>query len=80
VIEITVLVDGDEVPYTEVKDVPTEDVVGEYAIGKAEVGFEHQGEQILVSYRDGSLQIESDWDQGREYIIQLFEREVLAPE
>jgi len=77
VMEITVLDDGTEVPYQEVEGVDPQDVIGEYAIERARVGCRHDGESILVDYNGGSLQIETDWENGREYIIQLFEREVL---
>lgn len=78
ILEITVLVDGQEVPYQEVEDVPVTEVIGEYAIESAEVGFVHDDHQVLVSYQEGRLQVNTDWDEGREYILQLFEREVLA--
>ncbi len=78
VINISVLDEGQEVTYTEVEETEPEDVVGEYAIASAEVVFEYEGNQMLVSYNDGSLQVESDWSLGREYVIQLFERDVMG--
>lgn len=78
VLEITVLDDGLEVPYQEVDGAPVEEVIGEYAISRAQVSIEHDTDQMLVTYRDGTLQVESDWDGGRDYIIDLFEREVLG--
>jgi len=78
ILEITVLDEGEEVQYDEVDGVARADVVGEYAIENASVGFVKEGNEIFVKYRSGSLQIETEWDSGREYIIQLFEREVLS--
>ncbi|RZV05207.1 hypothetical protein BDK88_4230 [Natrinema hispanicum] len=78
VIDIHVLDQGHEVPYDEVEGVSREDVVGEYAIEKAEVGFVVDGHQIVVRYYQGSIQIETDWPNGREYILQLFEREAFS--
>lgn len=78
ILEITVFDEGYEVPYDDIEGVPREDVIGEYAIESATVGFNHDGHQIVVQFTGGKLQIETDWDAGREYILQLFEREVLA--
>lgn len=78
IIEIRVLDQGQEIPYQEVDGVSREEVIGEYAIEKAEVGFVVDGHQIVVRYQQGSLQIDTDWPDGREYILQLFEREVFA--
>ncbi|GAA0217395.1 hypothetical protein [Halobaculum roseum] len=79
VINITVLDEGEEVSYREVEDVAAADVIGSYAIESAEVGFNYNDASVYVRYRDGSLQVESDADDGEEYVIQLFEREVLGP-
>lgn len=78
ILEITVLDQGEEVQYDEVDGVAKEDVIGEYSIEEASVGFTEEDHNIFVRYRDGSLQIETDWERGREYIIQTFEREVIA--
>ena len=78
ILEITVLDDGKEVPYDEVEDCSIEEVVGEYAIESASVGYSERGNDIFVKYHGGGLQVETNWEDGREYVIQLFEREVLA--
>ncbi len=78
IIEIHVLEGGQEVPYREIEGVSREAVIGNYTIENAEVGFVVDEHQIVVRYQQGGLQIESDWPDGREYIIQLFEREVLT--
>jgi len=77
-LDIHVLDDGNEVPYREVEDTPVQDVIGEYAIEYAQVGFVREGHEIAVTYESGRLQIETDWNDGREYILQVFEREVLT--
>lgn len=79
VVDIKVLDEGKAVPYREVEEVPTQDVIGKYSIESASVGFQYEGENILVTYQNGNLQIESDHERAREYIIELFEREVLGP-
>ncbi|WP_227380867.1 hypothetical protein [Haladaptatus halobius] len=78
ILEIDILDEGQEVPYDEVEGVPREEVIGNFAIEKAEVGFNVEEHSIMVRYQGGDLQINSDWEYGREYIIQIFEREVLA--
>jgi len=78
VLDIHVLDEGTEISYKEVEDASREDVIGEYAIESAEIGFNYGDHQILVSYDSGRLQIETDWNEGTEYILQLFEREVLG--
>ncbi|WP_143420498.1 hypothetical protein [Halorubrum sp. Ib24] len=79
VVDITVLDGGREASYREVEDIPTQDVIGEYSIESASVGFQYEEESILVTYQNGNLQIESDHERAREYIVELFEREVLGP-
>ncbi|KYH24010.1 hypothetical protein HAPAU_40890 [Halalkalicoccus paucihalophilus] len=78
ILKIHVLDNGFEVPYQEIEGVDKEDVIGNYAIETATVGFQYQDESILVKYDQGKLQIEASSEEGREYIIQVFEREVLA--
>ncbi|NGM68787.1 hypothetical protein G6M89_07155 [Natronolimnobius sp. AArcel1] len=78
ILEITVLDQGEEVRYEDVDGVDREDVVGGYAIESASVGFVEKGNEIFVEYRGGSIQVESEWELGREYIVQTFEREVLS--
>lgn len=78
VLEITVLEEGEEVRYDDIEGVNQEDVVGTYAIENASVGFVEGEHEIYVKYRGGGLQIETDWEHGREYILQIFEREVLS--
>lgn len=78
IIDIKVLKEGKELSYNDVEGETVEDVIGNYAIERAQVGFNYQDQQIVVDYRQGELQIESNWEEAREYIIQLFEREVLA--
>ncbi|MFY4811610.1 hypothetical protein ACOJIV_02735 [Haloarcula sp. AONF1] len=78
VIDIRVLAEGSEVSYDEIEDVDPSKVIGNYAIESAEVGFVIEGHNIVVKYHQGDLQIETSWVDGQEYIIQLFERDVLA--
>lgn len=78
ILEINILDEGKELPYEDVEGVPREDVIGNYAIENAEVGFSHGDHLIMVRYQGGDLQIETDWEDGREYIIQIFEREVFG--
>lgn len=78
ILEIKVLNDGEEVRYSEIEGVNQEDVVGKYAIENASVGFVNQGYEVFVKYRGGSIQVETEWEKGREYIIQMFEREVFS--
>lgn len=83
-LEIRVLDEGREVPYREVEESLVDEVVGEYAIEYAQVGFVIEEEDsnvshdIVVTYDSGRLQIETDWEDGPEYILQVFEAEVLA--
>lgn len=83
-LEIRVLDEGREVPYREVEETPVEEVIGSYAIEYAQVGFVIEEKEsgtahdIVVTYDSGRLQIETDWEDGPEYILQVFEAEVLA--
>jgi hypothetical protein len=50
----------------------------QYPIESATVVFSYKGEQILTRYTDGTLSVHSDVSEGREYLVQLFERDVIA--
>lgn len=79
VIEISVLNDrGEEVPFDEVEDADRSDVIGSYPVEDATVVFSRGSEQILVQYESGSLNVNSDWEYATEYVVQLFERDVIA--
>jgi hypothetical protein len=54
--------------------------IQQHPIESATIAFEYGGEQIVTRYTDGTLSIHSDNPEAREYIIQLFERDVLAVE
>lgn len=51
--------------------------IREYPIESATVAFHYEGDQIVTRYTDGRLSIHCDNPQAREYVIQLFERDIL---
>lgn len=52
--------------------------VEQYPIESATVVFSYEGEQILTRYTNGSLSVHSDLSEATEYLVQLFERDVIA--
>lgn len=54
--------------------------IQQHPIESATIAFDYGGEQIVTRYTDGTLSIHSDNPEAREYIIQLFERDVLGVE
>lgn len=54
-----------------------QDIIGEYPIEDATFSYTFRGNNILVKYTAGSLQIDAEDPDSVEYIIQLFEREVI---
>lgn len=56
------------------------ETIREYPIESATMAFEYAGEHIVTRYTDGKLSIRSENPDAREYIIQLFERDVLKTE
>lgn len=79
VMDVSVLNDrGEEMPFEELKDTDREDVIGSYPVEDATVIFTHGDEQILVHYESGSLNVNSNWEFATEYVVQLFERDVIA--
>lgn len=78
IIDISIINEyGKEVPFDELESESREDVIGSYPVEHATVIFSHAGEQIPVQYDNGSLHVDSDWDEAREYVVQLFERDVI---
>lgn len=78
VLDITVLIDGEEQPYDEIEDVAVEEVVGDYSIESARVVYRYNRDAVHVNYTNGSLSIRNTQDEANEYVIQLFEKHVLA--
>jgi len=81
IIELTLIGDqGTEISFEELgsglNDPELE--LEQYPIESATVVFSYKGEQILTRYTDGTLSVHSDVSEGREYLVQLFERDVIA--
>ena len=79
ILEVTVLIDGHELPYDEVEDTPVEDVVGNHPIETARIVFVFNGEPVHLKYANGSISIRNSDAEADEYVIQLFEKHVLGP-
>ena len=79
-IEITVISEhGEKMDFSELNlDQPKD--FRQYPIESATVIFDYTDKQIVTRYTNGKLSINSDNPQAREYIIQLFERDVLGSE
>ncbi|WP_157884803.1 hypothetical protein [Halorubrum aethiopicum] len=81
IIELTLISDqGTEISFEELRPEPydTELEIEQYPIESATVVFSYEGEQILTRYTDGTLSVHSDVSEATEYLIQLFERDVIA--
>jgi len=81
IIELTLIGDqGTEISFEELSSEPrdTELEIEQYPIEAATVVFSYDGEQILARYTDGTLSVHSDVSEATEYIVQLFERDVIA--
>jgi len=79
ILEITVLIEGHELPYDEIEDTPVEDVIGNHPIETARVVFIFNGESVHLKYANGSISIRNSDAEADEYVIQLFEKYVLEP-
>lgn len=70
--------DGELVEYEEMEGMSQEELVQEFRITDASVVFEHNNEEIHVIYRDDELSfVDGISEEGREYVIQLFEKYVI---
>lgn len=77
-VEMTILTqDGKEVD-VESLDEPMPEIAGEYPIESATGIFEFRGQSIVTRYTAGTINIDSDDPEANEYIIQLFERDVIG--
>jgi hypothetical protein len=61
----------------EIEDMDLAEVANNYPIDTATAVYEHNGRQILVRYTGGSIVVDTDDPDANEYIIQLFERDVI---
>jgi len=78
VIEVSFLNErGERVEAAEFKNMELAEVANNYPIDTATAVYEHDGQQILVRYTGGSIVIDTDNPDANEYIIQLFERDVI---
>lgn len=76
-LNIQVLFKGETVEYEEVSENPSARRLKDHLVSKAKLIFEYQGERIHVLYLGDSMSISGRSDKGREYVLQLFEKEVL---
>ncbi|MFC7028539.1 hypothetical protein ACFQH8_16140 [Halomicroarcula sp. GCM10025710] len=81
IIEISLIGDqGTEVSFEELRSELHETglEIEQYPIESATVVFSYEGEQVLTRYTDGTLSVHSDVPEATEYLVQLFERDVIA--
>jgi len=68
----------DEVGLDELEDKSLEEIARRYLVDRARLVFYYQDERINVSYEDGRLNFrDSVSSDGKEYVIQLFEKYVV---
>jgi hypothetical protein len=78
VIEISFLNEqGEETEAENFENLELAEVANKYPIDTATAVYEHNEQQILVRYTSGSLVVDTDNPDANEYIIQLFERDVI---
>lgn len=77
ILDISVLSEGEEKQFDEFEEINQSEIVGQYPIEGATVAYQYQDHQIIVRYKNGSINVQSDWAEATEYIIQIFERDVL---
>jgi len=78
VIEISFLNErGEETEAEKFENLELEEVANKYPIDTATAVYEHKEQQILVRYTGGSIVVDTDDSEANEYIIQLFERDVI---
>jgi len=69
---------GESVEFEDIVDLSQEELVEEYRLKKARIVFDYQGEEINVRYSDDVLSFaDGVSDEGREYVLQLYEKYVV---
>lgn len=68
---------GEEADAEEFEKMNLAKVATNYPIDTATAVYSHGGQQILVRYTGGSIVVDTDNPEANEYIIQLFERDVI---
>lgn len=70
---------GNELSDDEIAHLSQRELAQDYSLDQARAVFYHQGERINVSYDSGILNfIDSVSSDGKEYVLQLFEKYVVA--
>lgn len=70
---------GNEISEEEIANLSQSELVQEYSLDRARAVFYHDGERINVSYDSGILNFtESVSGEGKEYVLQIFEKYVVA--
>lgn len=72
--------ENEELDIAEIPDESLDTVANEYPIESASAVYEHSSQQILVRYSNGSIKIDTEDIEAYEYIIQLFEKDVVHRE
>ena len=78
VIEISFLNEkGQETQADEFNNIELAEIASNYPIDTATAVYKHGNKEILVRYTGGSIVVDTDDPEANEYIIQLFERDVI---
>ncbi|MBX0287539.1 hypothetical protein EGH22_14495 [Halomicroarcula sp. F28] len=79
IIDLTVINQrGEEESISEIDE--NQNSVRQYPVEDATLSFQYNGRKILVHYAQGSINIDYNSNEEREYILQLLEREVFQKE
>lgn len=86
ILKIEVLFQNELYEYDEIDAVDSSDIIGNYIVERADLVFEHDEQEEIVTYADDSLHIHSEPSDSQtitdqiEHVIQIFEREVVYKE
>ncbi|WP_157745974.1 hypothetical protein [Halorubrum trapanicum] len=83
ILEVEILYKGQLRSHSEIDGLDLADIAGKYIVERADIIFERNKQNILVTYADDSLDIQNQAEDGEinddtEYITQIFEREVIS--
>lgn len=83
VLEVEILYKGELRKHSEIDGLKLTDIADEYIVERADIIFERNKQDILVTYSDDSINIQNQTEKGEinddtEYITQIFEREVIS--
>ncbi|MDZ7689098.1 MAG: hypothetical protein U5J64_10380 [Halobacteriales archaeon] len=78
-VELELMHEGEIITFDKLSDkIGEENIIRKKMVSSAELRFRSDGEDVRINYTNGSISIDYDSEEGKEYVIQNFEAKALS--